>query len=93
MTQYRDRKNMIIANSITHNNDELIEINSFLSNDIVYDWINYTTTVGVDYFSNIMSGQNREYAIEIQNNQMVYPIVLVKPSASKFIPFELNEEE
>ena len=93
MTQYRDRKNMIIANSITHNNDELIETNSFLSNDIVYDWINYTTTVGIDYFSNIMSGQNREYVIELQNNQMVYPVVLVKPSVSKFIPFESNEEE
>lgn len=93
MTQYRDRKNMVIANSITHNNDEIIEVNSFLSNDIVYEWINYTTTIGVDYFSNIMSGQNRAYAIEMQNNQMSYPIVLVKPSVSKFIPFDSNAEE
>jgi len=93
MTQYRDRKNMIIANSITNNNDELIEINSFLSNDIVYDWINYTTTIGVDYFSNLISQEKREYVIDIQNNQMIYPIVLVKPSESKFIPYESSSEE
>ena len=30
MTQYEDRKNMIIANSITQNNNILIETNSFL---------------------------------------------------------------
>jgi SRSO17 transposase len=92
MTQPRDRKNMIIANSITHNNDELIETNAFLSNDILYDWINYTTTIGVDYFSHLMNSQNREYSIEIQNNQMIYPIVLVKPSESKFIPYESGNE-
>ena len=50
MTQYKDRKTMIIANSITSQNNVFIETNSLLGNDIVYDWINYTTTIGVDYF-------------------------------------------
>lgn len=88
MTQYQDRKNMIIANSITQNNDELIETNSLLGNDIVYEWINYTTTVGVDYFSYIISGAKREYNIENVNNQMIYPIVLLQPSVSRFIPYK-----
>lgn len=88
MTQYQDRKNMIIANSITQNNDELIETNSLLGNDIVYEWINYTTTVGIDYFSYIISGAKREYNIENVNNQMVYPIVLLEPSVSRFIPYK-----
>ncbi len=93
MTQYQDRKNMIIANSITQNKDVLIETNSLLGNDIVYDWINYTTTVGIDYFSHLISGEKREYDIEHRDNQMIYPINLLKPSVSRFIPYRLVYEE
>ncbi|EDZ62735.1 hypothetical protein SMGD1_2868 [Sulfurimonas gotlandica GD1] len=85
MTQYEDRKNMIIANSITQNNNILIETNSLLSNDIVYDWINYTTTVGVDYFFNLATREDREYNIAIQDNQMIYPIELLTPAKYRFI--------
>lgn len=87
MTQQRDRKEMIIANSITQNNDALIEINSVLENDIVYDWINYTTTIGVDYFASMISGDKRTYTIPVQENQMIYPVVLLKPEASRFAPY------
>ena len=93
MTQYQDRKNMIIANSITQNKDVLIETNSLLGNDIVYDWINYTTTVGIDYFSHLINGEKREYDIEIQENQMIYPIELLQPSFSRFIPYKSVYEE
>jgi len=96
MTQYVDRKNMVVANSITKNNNPLIEINSLLDNDIVYDWINYTTTVGVDYFYNLITGEAREYDIVIDNNQMVYDIELLQPSLSRFITYvapQPNEEE
>ncbi|TKI70406.1 hypothetical protein FCU45_03735 [Sulfurimonas crateris] len=87
MTQYQDRKDMIIANSITQNKDVLIETNSLLGNDIVYDWINYTTTVGIDYFAHLISGEAREYDIENVDNQMIYPINLLQPSFSRFIPY------
>lgn len=87
MTQYHDRKDMIIANSITQNKDVLIETNSLLGNDIVYDWINYTTTVGIDYFAHLISGEAREYDIQNVDNQMVYPINLLQPSFSRFIPY------
>lgn len=93
MTQYQDRKNMIIANSITQNSDVLIETNSLLANDIVYDWINYTTTVGIDYFSYIINGEKREYEIPNVDNQMMYPITLLQPSASRFIPYRLITEQ
>ncbi len=87
MTQYHDRKNMVIANSITQNKDVLIETNSLLGNDIVYDWINYTTTIGIDYFFHMINGEKREYDIEVVDNQMVYPIKLIQPSLSRFIPY------
>jgi len=93
MTQYRDRKSMIVANSITQNSNVLIEINSLLGNDIVYDWINYTTTVGIDFFFNQITKDDREYNIKVEDNQMIYTIELLKPSLSRFIKYELSNEE
>ena len=100
MTQYIDRKEMIVANSITENNNVLIETNSLLGNDIVYDWINYTTTVGIDYFFNKITNEDRAYEITIEDEQMIYDIELLQPSRSRFIEYissvgddELAEEE
>jgi len=96
MTQYVDRKDMIIANSLTEQNNVLIETNSLLGNDIVYDWINYTTTVGIDYFYNEITGEDREYHISMQDGQMIYDIELLSPSLSRFIkyrPKSLKEGE
>lgn len=87
MTQYQDIKDMIIANSITQSRDVLIETNALLDNDISYDWINYTTTVGIDFLYNTIYGEDREYDIDVINNQMVYPIELLQPSFTNFKPF------
>ena len=84
MTQYKDRKKMIIANSIIQENNILIEENLLLHNDIVYDWINYSTTIGIDYFYKLITGNPREYKIPMQNNQIMYNIELIKPGLSKF---------
>ena len=93
MTQYEDRKNMIIANSITQNNNILIDTNSLLGNDIVYDWINYTTTVGVDYFFSLATREDREYNIALEDNQMIYPIELLNPAKYRFIKHISTFEE
>lgn len=93
MTQYRDRKQMLIANSITSTNNVLVETNSLLDNDIVYDWINYTTTVGIDYFFNLVTQESREYSINMVDNQMLYPIEILKPSKSRFIDYHKVIEE
>jgi SRSO17 transposase len=87
MTQYIDRKEMIVANSITEDNNVLIETNSLLGNDIVYDWINYTTTVGVDYFYSLITDEDRIYHSKLQDNQMIYEIELLKPARSRFIKY------
>jgi hypothetical protein len=88
MTQYIDRKDMVVANSITEHNNILIETNTLLGNNIVYDWINYTTTVGVDYFYSLITNESRIYNTKIIQNQMVYEIELLQPSYSKFKPYE-----
>ncbi len=93
MTQYSDREHMIVANSIIEQNNFVIETNSLLGNDVVYDWINYATTVGMDYFYSQITGEMREYKIPLVNNQMVYKIELVKPGYSRFLPYSTKERK
>ena len=88
MTQYIDRKDMVVANSITEHNNVLIETNTLLGNNIVYDWINYTTTVGIDYFYSLITSESRIYNTKIVQNQMIYDIELLQASRSKFKPYE-----
>ena len=92
MTQYNDRKDMFIANSITQQNNVIIETNSLLNNDIEYDWINYTTTIGVDYFFNLITNADREYNIFLKDNQMIYSTEILKPSYSRFIKVSTIKE-
>ena len=87
ITQYQDRKDMIVANSITQHHNIFIEANTLLGNDIVYDWINYTTTVGVDYFFHQITSLKREYNIPIKENQVIYDIELLQPSLTRFINY------
>ena len=87
MTQYIDRKDMIVANSITQNNNVLVETNALIGNDIVYDWINYTTTIGIDYYFSMLTNEDREYQIPLKDGQMIYDIELLQPSLSRFIKY------
>ncbi len=93
ITQAKDRNNMIIANSVTIRNNILIETNNLLNNDIVYDWINYATTVGVDFFFSMATRNEREYTLEMTDNQIIYPISLVQPSYSRFVPYVAYDDE
>ena len=93
LTQQKDRENMYIANSINYHNNIMIESNTLLRNNIVYDWINYATTIGADYFYHMITSARREYPQEIINNQVHYPISIVKPTYSRFITVEIIKED
>ncbi len=93
LTQPKDRENMLIANSINYHNNVMIESNSLLQNNIVYDWINYATTIGADYFYHMITSAHREYPQEMIHNQIEYPISIVKPTFSRFITVEKIEED
>ena len=91
MTQKQDRDNMYIATSVNINNNLLIEANSLLSNDIVYDWINYASTIGADYFYHAITNTERAYQLPMLDNQILYPISIVKPSGTRFEVVEEGE--
>lgn len=86
ITQYKDRKNMIITNSIQNNNDYISEVNNLLNNNIEYDWINFSATLGIDYFYHLITAEPREFNnIELKQNQMQYPIELKRATYSRFV--------
>lgn len=93
LTQAKDREKMLIANSINYHNNIMIESNALLQNNIVYDWINYATTIGADYFYHLITSSHREYPQEMIANQIEYPISIVKPTLSRFITVELIKED
>lgn len=93
LTQPKDREKMLIANSINYHNNIMIESNALLQNNIVYDWINYATTIGADYFYHMITSAHREYPQEMVANQIEYPISIVKPTLSRFVTVEVIKED
>lgn len=86
LTQPNDRNNMILANSIIEFPDSILQANDLMHNDITYDWIHYTTCVGIDYLYSVLSNHSRTFTMRIIHSQVIYPIELVKPKDSGFIP-------
>ncbi len=86
LTQVGDRKNMFIANSIGKVNQELEEYNTILENDLVYNWVNYSTTIGIEYLlsKDFSSFEN----IKLKNQQIEYPLSLF--STTKYSFKQLN---
>lgn len=90
LTQYNDRRNMIVANSIIEQVPSIYEINALMNNDLSFDWINYTTSVGTDYLIAHLNGSERLYTMRLIDSQVIYPIELMKP---KEFGFELLQRE
>ncbi len=86
LTQYKDRKNMIVANSIIEQVPTIYETNELMNNDLTFDWINYTTSVGVDYLNATLRGAQREYSMRIVEGQIIYPVELMRPKEFGFEP-------
>ena len=83
ITQYKDRKNLLIANSIDDKNPFLIEINRLLYNDIEFDWINYSSMIGIDLLYSKLHGKMRYFDEDIVDNSVQYPIKIVAPTTIK----------
>ncbi|WP_228448146.1 hypothetical protein [Sulfurospirillum diekertiae] len=87
LTQYEDRDQMYIANSIQKAPPSLEEINALFGHDIVYDWVNYSTSVGADYLcQQFFDGKiSRTFKENISGNQVVYNTSLYQPGRNEFI--------
>ena len=83
LTQDQDRDKLVIANSIDSVNNELRdEINTFGGN-IVYEWVDYSTLVGINY---LYYGNNSNLVkTKIIDNQAVYNPKLYKSTQVGFL--------
>jgi len=86
LTQYNDRKNMIFANSLIEFPSRIYEANALMNNDITVDWIQYSTSVGIDYLVSVLDNSAREYSMRLINSQVIYPVELMSAKEFGFEP-------
>lgn len=86
LTQYLDRKRMYLANSIGKTPLSIEATNSLFNHSIIYDWVNYSTNVGLDYLFSTLFTQNNQRAFNeyIQGNQIIYNTIIMKPNRYGF---------
>jgi hypothetical protein len=88
LTQYHDRKNIILANSLIEFPSDIFESNALMNNDITFDWIQYSTSVGVDYLIATLNNSPRKFTMRVINGQIIYPVELLRAKEYGFEPLE-----
>lgn len=83
LTQEKDRSNFVIASSIDSVDDALNDSISLYGSDIIYNWVDYSTLVGVNY----LYDQNSSGLIKtvVDDNQVIYEPKLLKTTAYGFL--------
>ena len=91
LTQKRDRENLYVANSIGKSNQKLIEYGSLLNSDLKFDWVNYSTALGLEMFFKLIFPDNLPYFEEsFKDNQIQYQIKIYKINNKGFFPIDLS---
>jgi hypothetical protein len=86
LTQYEDRKNFYIANSIGKSTVSMKEFNSLFGHDIVYDWVNYATSIGIDYFYTrfFIPVSSSAFKEIVKDRQVQYDVSIIQPKRYSF---------
>lgn len=85
LTQQRDRKNLYIASSIGKTDQKLIEYGSLLNSDLRYDWVNYSTAIGMEMFYKIIYPESLSYFKEkVVDNQVQYDVQIYQVDTKGF---------
>ncbi len=87
LTQYQDRENFYIANSIGKLPFTLEDTASLLGSNPRYNWIDYSSIVGIDYiFSTFLLSQSARVSLEeFYDNQVYYQTTIVKATEDGFV--------
>jgi hypothetical protein len=86
LTQRADRSRFRVANSITSSLPTLQEANEIVETDIQYDWINYSTSIGLDdfYTKSYLSSKSESFKEIIIDNQVSYEVELLETEDGGF---------
>lgn len=83
LTQVKDRSNFVIANSIDTVDGKLEDMVSNYGGDIKYNWVDYSTLVGISYLYD--DNDSEVVSVEIEDNQVNYEPKLFKSTAFGFL--------
>lgn len=87
LSQYQDRKKMFIASSIGDSTSNLVAIGSVLGADMRYNWVNFSTLIGLNKI--IFNNQDSEISgYKIIDNQVIYNISLYRAGEFSFIKID-----
>lgn len=94
LTQQRDRENLYIASSIGESDQKLIEYASLLNSDLKYDWVNYSTALGMEIFYRLIHPESLAYFKEnILDNQMQYEVKVYQIDTKGFYEVKAPQRE
>ena len=83
LTQSKDRSNFVVANSIDKVDDNLQDNIATFGGDIVYNWVDYSTLVGINYLYD--ENQSNLINTQVIENEVVYEPKLFKTTAFGFL--------
>lgn len=83
LTQKKDRLNFIVANSINHVDSALLDTLASYGSDVVYNWVDYSTLVGINYLYD--SNETLLISTVVNDNEVVYVPKLFKSTAFGFL--------
>ncbi|PAF44510.1 hypothetical protein [Helicobacter sp. 11S02596-1] len=85
LVQPKDRQNFYVVSAIGNTNQKLIEYGALLSSDLRYDWVNYSTAIGVEMFFDFQDAKiNKFFSELIDNNQVQYINTLYRARGAVF---------
>lgn len=88
LTQINDRKKLLLANSISNEDQTLSYLNELFSQNINYNWIAYATSVGLDYFYTQFLEKDAQSIFEekLNENQFDYKVKIISSKGLGFNP-------
>ncbi|MEA2050327.1 MAG: hypothetical protein U9O56_06340 [Campylobacterota bacterium] len=90
LTQEEDRKNILLANSIGYIPVEYVEYAQTVDVDLLYNWVNYTSVVGLEYL--LSNNIDLFKDLSLKNNQVIYPIKLYRVNKNKFVELKNKKD-
>ncbi|NLY04033.1 MAG: hypothetical protein GXZ15_04250 [Campylobacter sp.] len=86
---YQDRENLYVANSITNIDKDIAGISSVLGVDMYYNWVAYSTAIGLDYLYStyIDPDHKRVFSEEILGSSINYNTKIYKTQRYVFEEF------
>ncbi|HEC1749625.1 TPA: hypothetical protein R1710_000689 [Campylobacter lari] len=90
LTQINDRKKLLLANSISNEDQTLSYLNELFSQNINYNWIAYATSVGLDYFYTqfLDKDSQRIFDESLNDNQFDYKVKVIRSQGLGFTPLQ-----